>query len=375
MHESPTWGHSGYFWTFKRISGVLYWEGMKRDIKEWIQQCELCQRNKAETLAPAGLLHPLPIPTQVWSDISMDFIGGLPKVQGKDTILVVVDKLTKYAHFLALAHPFTAVEVAQLFIKEIVKLHGFSTAYHPRSDGQTEVVNRCLETYLRCMTGTHPSKSPQWLSSEEFWFNANYSSSTKMSPFKALYGHDPLMLLKGSTIPSKVQSVNQLEQERDEVLRELKDNLCKAHEQNKKQANKHRREVYLKLQPYRLKSLANRPNEKLRPRFYGPYVVQEYIGPVAYKLDLPAHSRIHLVFYVSLLKCVVQPTTPVQPLPPTLTENLMLEIISSRSWIRKGRCARYSSGMSKEDLEGWNKNAQERTKIAQNASQMHTMLK
>ncbi|WVY93829.1 hypothetical protein V8G54_032917 [Vigna mungo] len=100
MHESPTGGHSGYFRTFKRIAGVLYWEGMKKDLKEWVQQCEVCQRNKAETLAPL-------------------------KVQGKDTILVVVDRLTKYAHFLALAHPFTAAEVAQLFIKEIVKLNGF----------------------------------------------------------------------------------------------------------------------------------------------------------------------------------------------------------------------------------------------------------
>lgn len=98
FHASPMGGHSGFFRTYKRIA-VFQWEGMTKDIRNFIAQCTICQQNKYESLAPVGLLQPLPVPTQVWADISMDFIGELPRAQGKDTILVVVDRLTKYAQF------------------------------------------------------------------------------------------------------------------------------------------------------------------------------------------------------------------------------------------------------------------------------------
>ena len=81
---------------------MVFWQGIKKTIRDYVAACEICQRNKANTLAPAGLLQPLPIPTKVWTDISMDFIGGLPKAQGKDTILVVVVRLTKHAHFFCI---------------------------------------------------------------------------------------------------------------------------------------------------------------------------------------------------------------------------------------------------------------------------------
>ena len=136
-------------------------------MQEFVRACPTCQHNKTPTQRPAGLLQPLKVPSQVWADISMDFIEGLPKVGGKSVILTVVDRFSKYAHFIALSHPYTASSVARAFFDGIVRLHGFptsivsdwnpvftshmwrdlfkmagvqlrfSTAFHPQTDGQS----------------------------------------------------------------------------------------------------------------------------------------------------------------------------------------------------------------------------------------------
>jgi len=93
-------------------------------VRNFIRDCPICQKYKADLSAPGGLLQPLPIPGAIWVDVSLDFIERLPKSRGKDTILVVVDRLSKYAHFLPLSHPFSAVTVAQLYFDNVFKLHG-----------------------------------------------------------------------------------------------------------------------------------------------------------------------------------------------------------------------------------------------------------
>lgn len=159
---------------------------MIKDVKCYVQNCATCQQYKTSTQKPGRLLNPLPIPGQIWEDISMDFITHLPPVQGKTTVWVVVDRLSKYAHFIALPVAFSASMLAAVFLAEVYKLHGmpktivsdrdkvfvrkfwrelfrlqgttlaFSSSYHPQTDGQTEVTNRTLETYLRCLTGDTP---------------------------------------------------------------------------------------------------------------------------------------------------------------------------------------------------------------------------
>lgn len=98
-----------------RLKAMFYWQGASSQIKAYLWECDICQRNKSELMKPAGLLQPLPIPTAIWVDISEDFVDGLPLSHGKTVIFVVVDRLPKYAHFIPLKHPYSATSVAQVF--------------------------------------------------------------------------------------------------------------------------------------------------------------------------------------------------------------------------------------------------------------------
>ncbi|KAL4558063.1 hypothetical protein LXL04_036259 [Taraxacum kok-saghyz] len=350
FHCTPSGGHSGFLRTYKKLSANIYWFGMTKTVKSFVQQCDICQRYKASTLAPVGLLQPLPIPSAIWEDISLDFITGLPKSKGFEAILVVVDRLSKYCHFAPLKHLYTARSLAETFLKEIIRLHGipktiisdqdpiflskfwqeifkmqgsslrFSSAYHPETDGQTEVVNRSLETYLCCFAADQPKTWSYWLPWAEFWHNTSYHSSTNTAPFEIVYGRPPPTLFRYAPDEIKCEAVQQDLQDRDEAIKQLKYHLSRAQSQMKTSADKHRRDVdfevgdwvFLKLRPHRQQSVIHRINQKLAARFYGPFLITARVGPVAYKLQLPDSAKVYPVFHVSLLKRAVG-NAPVEP--------------------------------------------------------------
>lgn len=223
------------------------------------------------------------------------------------------------------------------FWQELFRLQGtvlaLSTAYHPQTDGQTEVVNRCLEGYLRCVAGERPKTWAQWLPLAEWWFNTTFHSSIRLTPYQAVYGQPPPSL--SSYIPgaTNVDTVDQWGKDRQATLRILKEHLSQAQNRMKQLADKHRTErvfqvgdwVYLRLQPYKQATVQFRANNKLSPRFYGPYQIIQKVGQVAYKLRLPPSSHIHPVFHVSLLKKKLGQLVAAQVELPPVTEEGILE--------------------------------------------------
>ena len=361
-HDPPTVGHVGIRRTYDLLARTYYWRGMHRDATDYVRSCPVCQVMKPDNRASAGKLQPLPIPTKKWDQVTTDLVTDLPVAKGFTAVAVFVDRLTKMVHFAPCTKEVTAQEYAKLFLETVFKLHGLpsvlisdrdprftskfwstlfellgtelrlSTAYHPQSDGQSEVTIRTLENFLRPYVEGHPTDWVQLLPLAEFAANNAVNMSTGFSPFYLNGGIHPELpgTLMASSSQTPNEAVNQMVNRMKVALEQAQTNLKVAQERMKGQVDKHRRpeqfqvgdEVVLSTRHLRDAALTSIP-AKLRRRWVGPLKVAAEVSPVAYRLDLPPGWRIHPTFHVSHLKRYIRSDAfdrVVMPPPPQLVE-------------------------------------------------------
>jgi hypothetical protein len=219
MHRDPYVEHPGYQKTIVTIRKQYFWLGMKKEVLYFIARCLVCQKVKVEQIHPTSLLQPFPIPKWKWEVVTMDFITKLPRIAKQhDSIMVVVDKLTKDSHFIPVKSTYKEPHIAEIYMHEVDKLHGvpktivsdrdfkftlnfwkgilkgfgtslnLSIAYHPKSYGQTERVNQVIEDMMRMYVMDKISKWEDYLHLVDFDYNNGYQTYLKMSPFETLYG-------------------------------------------------------------------------------------------------------------------------------------------------------------------------------------------
>jgi len=218
-HKSRLSIHPGMTKMYKDLKATFWWTGMKTDVAVYVASCLVCQKAKIEHQRPGGTLEPLDILQWKWDNISMDFVTHLPRsVRGHDSIWVIVDRLTKCAHFLPINQKMSLDKLAELYVREIVRLHdvlanivsdrdprftsrfwqslqntlgmqlGMSSAYHPQTDEQSERTIQSLEDLLRTCVLDHLGTWSDMLPLVEFTYNNSYHSSIGMAPYEALYG-------------------------------------------------------------------------------------------------------------------------------------------------------------------------------------------
>ncbi len=365
-HSSVFSGHGGVPRTLHQVLRFFWWPKVRRDVRKFIRSCPSCQAVKARRTKQLGALMPLPIPDQKWWTVTMDFVTDLPPSNnGHDAILVFVDKLTKMAHFVPTTKSCDARTAARLLIDNVVRLHGvprvlvsdrdprfrstiyqtliaqlgikhgFSTAYHPQTDGQTERVNQVMEDYLRHYVNAEQSNWEDLLSMAEFAYNNAFHSAINTTPFLLNYGVEPLTPLSFLTDASlrrrqdmeKSQPIAfNLPDRMQKALVEAKKWLAAAQQRDRASTASKRidREfqvgdmVLLNTKNIKLKTGV----KKLFPRFIGPFPITKKINKCAYELHLPDSLRIHNVFHISLLQPFHGPADFVAPPLPTIIDDV-----------------------------------------------------
>ena len=359
-HDIPTVGHVGMQRTLDLVDRQFHWRNMRSDVISYVKTCPVCQEMKSETRAKAGLLKPLEIPTRKWAHVTTDLVTNLPESDGFTAVAVFVDRMTKMVHFAPCTKEVTAPQYARLFVDYVFRLHGmpevivsdrdpqftsrfwkslfellgtdlrFSTAFHPQTDGQSERAIQTLENFLRPYVERHPTEWSRQLPLAEFAANNAVNSSTGYSPFYLNSGDHPILpagILRGG-VSSNLEAVSEMADRMKTALEEAQANMSHAQCQASSQANKSCRdeafaigdEVVLST---RYLNVDQHLPAKLRRCWVGPFMISAVISPVAYRLDLPPHWKVHPVFHISNLKRYHRSeefARTEQPPPPVMVE-------------------------------------------------------
>ncbi|KAF5781372.1 putative nucleotidyltransferase, Ribonuclease H [Helianthus annuus] len=361
-HKSRYSVHPGSDTMYHDIRTMYWWPSMKAHIATYVGKCLTCAKVKAEYQKPAGLLQQPKIPQWKWEEISMDFVTGLPRSQrGNDTIWVIVDRLTKSAHFLAIKETDKFSTLADIYLKEVVSRHGvptsiisdrdarftselwqamhkafgsrldMSTAYHPQTDGQSERTIQTLEDMLRACVIDFGNSWEKHLPLVEFSYNNSYHTSIQAAPFEALYGRKCRSPLYWAEVGDSQITGPELIVDTTEKIAQIRQRMAAARDRQKDYADKRRKplefqvgdRVLLKVSPWKGVVRFGKRG-KLNPRYVGPFEIIEKIGKVAYKLNLPAElGAVHNVFHVSnLKKCLLDETLIIPLKELTIDEQL-----------------------------------------------------
>ena len=379
VHDSIAFGaHLGIDKTLEKLTTSYYWPNMSRYVKRYIAGCDTCQRIKPSQRSPQGLLRPLPIPLKKWQQISMDFVGPLPSSDQFNCILVVIDRLSKMAHFVPTTVDTSAPDVARLFLDHVYRIHGmptsivtdrdarftskfwrslltllgtklsFSTAFHPQTDGQTERMNRTLEQMLRAYVGYNQSNWHTCLAPLEFAYNSSIQSSTGFTPFELVYGDRPsapsmLITSEQSEVPATITFLEDMNLK----IRLAQDALVLAQARQAQYADQHHTPAplfeigdlaLLDSEDINITNLPPDHTWKLSHRFLGPFLIARIVSDSVFELTLPENWRLHPVFHVSKLRrytvsdTVFENREPIRPPPETIDthEEYEVEFIAAK---------------------------------------------